>query len=67
MIRSGDSALREIENRLTEIYNEMRFLREDNAACAKTITINNDKLALLDRMESDYVALLVPQQEGIPA
>lgn len=63
-----DGALAEIEQRLTTIHNQQRFLREDIAVIEVDLTIKRGELELLDRIESEYVALLVaPRQEGIPA
>jgi hypothetical protein len=63
-----DGALAEIEERLTTIYNQMRFKREDIAVLKVDLAKAQEELEHLDRMATEYVALLVaPQQEGIPA
>jgi hypothetical protein len=67
MLTPGRSALSEIESRLTQIHNEQHFLRDEVAGLIREITAKQDRLTLLDYIETEYVALLAPTQEGIPA
>lgn len=64
----GSDALAEIGARLTQIHNEQHFLRDELAGLDRERAAKIDRLAVLDRIETDYVALLVSQhQEGVPA
>ena len=61
----GDSALDEIQERLTVIYNKMRGHRDDIASAQQIIALSESEIDRLHKVESEYLALLVPQ--GIPA
>ena len=60
------TALDEIADRLTLIFNKQRFLREDIAAAQNTIARSEAEIDRLERVANEYMALLrVP--EGNPA
>ena len=61
----GASALDEIQGRLTVIYNKIRGHRDDIAVAQQVIALAEGEIDRLLHVESDYMALLVPQ--GIPA
>lgn len=61
----GDSALDEIQERLTVIYNKIRGLRADMAGAQQVVAMCEDEIDRLNKVESEYLALLVPQ--GNPA
>ena len=62
---STSSALDEISDRLTVIYNKMRFLRDDIKIHSREMATAQQEFDRLERVAEEYVALLAP--EGIPA
>ena len=61
----GESALAEIQERLTVIYNRMHMARDDIESAKAIIAHSQVELARLEKVANEYVALLVP--EGNPA
>ena len=61
----GDSALDEVQERLTVIYNQIRGFRADMAGAQQVLATCEGEIDRLLKVESEYLALLVPQ--GSPA
>lgn len=62
------TALGEIQERLTQIYNAQRHLKSDIEEHQQALVKCKAELERLDRVASEYVALLAPAPtEGITA